>query len=66
MLATNNFKILSVCAVIYFMYSIVCYGILDVTSISNYLFTFAAGAIILVWFIIYGTNATKGRDWEGV
>lgn len=66
MLATNNFKILSVCAVIYFMYSIVCYGILDVTSISNYLFTFAAGAIILVWFIIYGTNATKGRDREGV
>ena len=59
MIATNNFKVLSVCAVIYFMYSLVCYGILDVTSVSNYLFTFAAGAIILVWFIIYGTNANK-------
>jgi len=65
MLATNNFKILSVCAVIYFMYSIVCYGILNVTSISNYLFTFAAGAIILIWFIIYGTNANRGKEWEG-
>ena len=65
MMATHNFKILSVCAVIYFMYSIVCYGIIEVTSISNYLFTFAAGAIILVWFIVYGTNATKDSDREG-
>lgn len=59
MIATNSFHILSICAVIYFMYSLVCYGILNVTSISNYLFTFAAGMIILVWFIIYGTNASK-------
>ena len=64
MIATNNFKILSICTVIYFMYSVVCYGILNVSSVSNYLFTFAAGAIILVWFIIYGTNANKAVDTD--
>ena len=62
MIATNNFKIFAVCSVIYFLYSLVCYGILNVTSISNYLFTFAAGAIILIWFIILGTNATSDNN----
>ena len=74
MLATNNFKIFSVCAIIYFLYFLVCYGLLNVTSISNYLFTFAAGAVILIWFIVLGTNATaenkeetkKGDDPNGL
>jgi transcriptional regulator with XRE-family HTH domain len=62
MLTTYNFKFFSVCSLIYFLYSLVCYGILNVTSVSNYLFTFAAGAIILVWFIILGTHATAKTD----
>jgi hypothetical protein len=62
MLATHNFKIFSVCSVIYFLYSLVSYGIMNVTSVSNYLFTFAAGAIILVLFIILGTHATAKTD----
>lgn len=61
MIATNNFKIFSVCSIIYFLYTVVCYGILDVTSIPNYLFTFSAGTIILIWFIVLGTNATSGN-----
>ena len=64
MLATNNFKILSVSAVIYFIYSLICFGILNVTSIANYLFTFIAGGVILVWFIVYGINATRESDSE--
>jgi transcriptional regulator with XRE-family HTH domain len=62
MLTTYNFKFFAVCSLIYFLYSLVCYGILNVTSVSNYLFTFAAGAIILVWFIILGTHATAKTD----
>jgi transcriptional regulator with XRE-family HTH domain len=62
MLTTYNFKFFSVCSLIYFLYSLVCYGILNVTSVSNYLFTFAAGAIILVWFIVLGTHATAKTD----
>ena len=64
LIATNNFKIFSVCAVIYFLYSLVCYGLFNVTSISNYLFTFAAGAILLVWFIVLGTNLTAEKKKE--
>ena len=62
MLTTYNFKFFAVCSLIYFLYSLVCYGILNVTSVSNYLFTFAAGAIILVWFIVLGTHATAKTD----
>ncbi len=58
LLATDNAKILAACAVIYFIYSIVCFGILDVTSITNYLFLFLCGSVILVWFIVWGTRAT--------
>ena len=59
MLATNNFNVLAGAAVIYFAYTIISYGVMHVTSISNYIFTGVAGLIILVWFIIWGTNANK-------
>lgn len=59
MLATNNFNVLAGAAVIYFAYTIISYGVMHVTSISNYIFTGVAGLIILVWFIIWGTNASK-------
>ena len=64
MIATNNFKIFSVCSLIYFLYTVVCYGILDVTSVPNYLFTFSAGAIIMIWFIVFGTHATSQKSEE--
>ena len=59
MLATNNFKVLAGSTVIYFIYTIVCFGIMHVTSLSNYIFTGILGAIILIWFIIWGTNIQK-------
>ena len=60
MLATNNFKVLAGSTLIYIIYTVVCFGILNVTSVSNYIFTGVAGWIILVWLIVWGTNATKG------
>ncbi|MBR7185456.1 MAG: helix-turn-helix transcriptional regulator [Clostridia bacterium] len=62
LIATDNFRVLSVCALIYFLYSIVCFGVMNVTSLTNYLFTFVAGCVILVWFIVCGLRATKGRE----
>ena len=62
MLATDNFKMLAGAAVIYFVYTIVSYGIMKVTSISNYIFMGVAGMIILVWFIVWGTSARKNID----
>lgn len=63
-LATNNIKVFSACAVIYFLYSVVCFGILDVTSIANYIFTFIASFIILIWFLVWGMNASKKKEEE--
>ena len=58
--STNNFKVLAGSTLIYIIYTVVCFGILNVTSVSNYIFTGVAGWIILVWLIVWGTNATKG------
>lgn len=59
LIATNRFSVLAVCAVIYLLYSIVCFGILHVSSMSNYLFTYAAGWVLLIWFLVCGHNANK-------
>ncbi|MBQ9079526.1 MAG: helix-turn-helix transcriptional regulator [Clostridia bacterium] len=59
LITTYDFKILAVCAVIYFIYSVICFGILDISSVTNYLFTSIAGMIILVWFIVCGLHATE-------
>jgi len=59
LIATYRFPVLAVCAMIYFVYSIVCFGFLHVTSMTNYLFTFAAGVEIVVWFIICGLHTNQ-------
>lgn len=64
LLATNNFKVFAVCVVVYILYSIVCFGILNVTSIANYIFTFIASFILLIWFLVWGKNATSGETWK--
>ena len=64
--ATHNFQVFSVCAVIYFLYSIVCFGLMHVTSLTNYFFTFVAGCVLFVWFIVYGLHATRGETFQGV
>lgn len=64
MIAPYNFNIISICAVIYFIYTVVCFGIINVTSLTNYLFTFISGALILVWFISYGIHETKDSEFS--
>lgn len=64
LIATDNFGILSVCSVIYFIYTFVYFSMFRVSSITNYLFIFVAGTVILVWFIVYGLNATKGCQFR--
>lgn len=69
LLATNNRYVLAASAIVYFVYSVVCFGILHVHSLTNYFFTYIMGMVILVWFIVWGLNATaaenKKRGAEG-
>ena len=60
-LGFDRFSALSICAVIYFLYCIISYGIFRVHSIFNYLFIFCAGGVIVIWFILLGLrlNADK-------
>lgn len=56
LLGAYSFKALTICAATYILYSIVSFGILDVVSITNYLFVGVAGWIILFWFIRLGLS----------
>lgn len=64
LLATYNFKVLSFCAIIYFLYSFVCFGILNIASLYNYIFIFLLGSVILVWFIVLGLHHNKIDETE--
>ena len=61
-IAPYNFRALTVCSIIFFIYSIICFGILNIVNISNSIFTFIASIIIVVWFIVCGTHATKSDE----
>ena len=63
LISTYNQWTLATCAVIYFLYSVVCVGILDVTSMTNYIFMFFMGLVILVWFIVWGLHANKEKSF---
>lgn len=58
-LATHNFKILALCALISFAYSVISFGILNINTNQNYIFVSLINAVILVWFIILGLNANN-------
>ena len=64
LLATHNFKIWTACAVTYALYVTICVGLLHVSSIANYLFTFIMSIVILVWFITWGQHAGR-TDFRG-
>ena len=61
-LTTYNGRVLFGVAAIYFLYSVVCYAIMNVSSLSNYIFLAVSGVIILVWFILWGENAQKKAE----
>ena len=64
MLATHQGKVLAACSVIYMLYSIVCFGVLDIKNTANCVFIFFASFIILTWFLAWGKNATKGCEFK--
>ena len=59
LIAPYDIRVFAVCAIIYFIYSVICFGILHVTDLTNYLFTFITSIVLVVWFIICGLHATK-------
>lgn len=61
-LATDNLKVLAFCAVLHFAYSVVCFGIMHVTSIFNYIFVFFTSIVIFVWFISLGLRINKEQS----
>jgi len=58
LLATYNHKILAICAVVYMGYAMVCFGILHVNTMTNYLFLSITGIVLLVWFLTWGMDAS--------
>ena len=54
-----NFCVLGICASIYFIYSVICFGFMHLNSITNCLFTAIASTVILIWFLVCGLHATK-------
>ena len=64
LIATYNQLILATCAVIYFIYCVVCTGILHITGLTNYIFMFLTGGVILVWFIVLGLHENKSKTYE--
>lgn len=62
LLGANNFKALAICAAIYILYSIVCFGIMDIVSVTNYLFVGLTGWIILFWFIKIGLTLQSEKQ----
>lgn len=57
--ATYSSKMLAGCAVLYMAYAVTCIGIVNVSSLSNYIFMYTASIILFVWFIIWGEHAKK-------
>ena len=64
LIATDNGVLLGACAVVYFLYSVICFGIMNVTSLLNYIFLTVCGVVILVWFIVWGTRANAKAKQE--
>ena len=62
MIATYNLKVLTVCAIAYTVYTIIWYRFFQIASISNYLFTFIASIVIVIWFLVLGLHASKKAD----
>lgn len=61
LISTYNPFILATCAVIYFIYCVICTGILHINSMTNYIFMFLTGGVILVWFIVLGLRENKNE-----
>ena len=57
-----DFRVFSVCTIIYFIYSVISFGILKLDNINNSIFTLIASYVIVIWFIICGTHANQSES----
>lgn len=62
LLLPYSLKVFSVCAVVVFLYSLICFGFLSIYSSYNYIFIFLSTGILLIWFLTLGLHHTKGCD----
>ena len=58
-LAPYNKAIISVCGIVYVTYCLICFGIMNVTSIANSMFLVVASFVILTWFIVCGLHENR-------
>ena len=58
-LAPYNKTIISICGIVYVIYCVVCYCILNLSSVANGIFLALASFVILTWFIICGLHANR-------
>ena len=65
LIATYSLKALTVCAIGYTIYTIIWYRFIEITNLSNYLFTFVASLVIFVWFLILCSHYSKKRPPKG-
>ena len=61
MIVPYDFRVFTVCTVIYFIYTVICFGIMKISSITNSIFTLIASIVIVVWFIVCGLHATRNE-----
>ncbi|MBQ8536584.1 MAG: helix-turn-helix transcriptional regulator [Clostridia bacterium] len=53
LMTTFNRYALTVCSIIYFLYALMSYKLLNVNTITNHLFLGAAGLVLFAWFLIW-------------
>ena len=58
-LAPYNQTLISICGIVYFGYSVICFSVLKIDTIVNSLFLFFASMVLLVWFIVAGLHANR-------
>lgn len=61
MIATFNFKIFSLTAVVSFLYALLTLGFFSFYNLNNYFFIFLSNLVLLIWFITLGSHANKER-----
>ena len=59
MICPYDFRVFTVCTIIFFVYSVICFGFLHINNNINSIFTFIASVVIVVWFIICGEHNSK-------
>ena len=64
LIATHNFRILGLCSVVSFLYSIFTFGILKYSSLQNHLFVAMVNCVILIWFIVLGRKVNREHPEE--